>query len=439
MRKLEHAYSDTIAVIGVHSAKYTAESRYVNARQAVQRFGISHPVVNDPDHAIWDAFAVKAWPTLILISPSGQVIASHEGEISFEDLSSALDELIAEYAGSGTLHIGPLAWRVESPPAPSSGLLFPGKVLASHGFLFVADSGHNRIIVATHDGAVAHVVGNGEPGFRDGPFDFAQLNQPQGMAFHPATRTLFVADAANHAIRAIDLDAHSVRTIAGSGRQASRVTRSGQARETALASPWDLALHGSALYVAMAGLHQVWLVDLDSSMVSAWAGTGHEATRDGPRANAWFAQPMGLSIGGGALYVACAEAQAIRRVDIALGIVSTVVGGGLFAFGDADGPVPLATLQHCQDVAYATEGIYVADTNNNKIKMITGDPLEVNTILGANEEGCVDGPALSARLWEPAGLGVANGILYIADTNNHRIRAFNPRTGMVHTLQFEGL
>jgi hypothetical protein len=188
----------------------------------------------------------------------------------------------------------------------------------------------------------------------------------------------------------------------------------------------------------MAGLHQVWSLDLASEMVGVWAGTGHEGIRDSARQTAWLAQPMGLSLQGRELYVSCAESQAVRRIDLETGSVTTLAGEGLFVFGDEDGPAASARLQHNQAVAASYEGLYIADTYNNKIKRLDLSTGEVRTCAGSGRRGDLDGPGENARFDEPAGLSIHEGTLYVADTNNHLIRAVDLESGHVRTLQLRG-
>lgn len=435
--KLERKYRRELAVIGVASPKYTAEGDPDNLRRAVQRYGIEHPVVSDPESAVWDAYAVSAWPTLVFLSPTGQVIGRHAGEAHFEALDGVVAQIVEEYRREGSLLPGPLSFAVAPFSRPPSLLSFPGKVLPAGDRVFIADSGHHRIIVADADGRARQIVGSGEAGFVDGSLTSARFDRPQGMALDPSG-ILYVADSENHAIRAVDFTAEQVTTIAGTGRQAVRRVRSGPAKETDLSSPWDLACADGRLYIAMAGLHQIWALTLDTGTVEVWAGTGHEAIRDGAREQAWLAQPMGLSLDGRTLLVACAEAQAVRAIDLDTDMVGTLAGRGLFDFGDDDGPAAIATLQHCQGVTAAGSTVYVADSYNNKIKAIDRNVSTVSTYLGSGRAGTLDGPGANARFWEPGGIAVEGRTLWIADTDNHLIRISDLDSGHVRTFSLMG-
>lgn len=440
MRELERHFGDLLVVIGVHSPKFTAERDAANLRQAVLRYDIRHPVVSDPDHVVWQSYAVSAWPTTVLIDAEGRVAAAHAGEFAAAEFAPAVQMLVDAADASGRLNRAATRWPLEREQEPPRPLLFPGKVLAdaASGRLFVADTGHHRLVVATLEGRVEAVIGRGEPGLADGDYATATFRVPQGLALQG--EALYVADTGNHAIRRVELAAGRVTRVAGTGEQARRSRRGGPARQTLLRSPWDVALVGGRLMIAMAGSHQLWEFDAAADTVRLLVGTGREALYDDRLERSALAQPSGLAAADAAVYVADSESSAIRRADLAADRMETLVGAGLFEFGDRDGPAPLARLQHPLGVAYHDGMLYVADTYNNKIKRIDLRRLPaVETFLGSGEAGLRDGSAAEARFWEPGGLSVANGRLYIADTNNHALRVADLATGEVTTLTLSGL
>ncbi len=427
-------------MIGVHSPKFTTEQDTESLRQAILRLNVGHPVVNDRHFAVWGAYAVRCWPTLMFIDPQGQVIGKHEGEFPLEPFDGLIGEMVREFDARGLLDRRPLELGLPT-PAASEPLRFPGKLLADagRGRLYLSDTGHNRVVVADLDGAVRQLVGHGTPGLVDGPADVARFYQPQGLALDGDT--LYVADTENHALRAIDLATGAVATLAGTGAQLMGARAGGPARGTALSSPWDLAVLDGVLFVAMAGTHQLWALDLDRAAIGPHTGTGREALEDGPREAAAMNQPSGLASDGRQLYVADSEASAIRVVDPRPGgAVRTIVGEGLFEFGDRDGIGPAAVrLQHPLGVAWHDGVLYVADTYNHKIKRLDPATAECRTFLGSGEPGHRDGPCGAARFSEPSGLSVAGGRLYVADTNNHAVRVADLASGAVATLALRGL
>ena len=283
LRKLEEAYPEEIVVLGVHSAKFPAEKETDAVRQAILRYDIRHPVVNDRDFQVWQRYAARAWPSLFIIDPEGKVLGKHEGEYRFEDLDNFLHPLVAAYDIKGLIQRSPATWTLErDKQAAKNALAFPGKLLADEGGnrLFIADSGHHRIVVASLDGEVQDVIGDGQPGLRDGGYADAQFSDPQGMALDGDI--LYIADKENHALRKVDLAARKVQTISGTGQAAMTFMPPGPAGGMPLRSPWDVTVLNGTLYIAMAGTHQLWSMDLASAIIGPFAGSGREGLSDGP-------------------------------------------------------------------------------------------------------------------------------------------------------------
>ena len=437
LKRLERKYPNELVVIGVHSAKFANEKETENIRRIILRYEIEHPVVNDADFAIWNAYAVNAWPTRYLIDPAGYIIGRLSGEGGYEALDKAIGDSIAEFRKRGKLNEAPLKLVLERAKIGDLPLAFPGKILADakSDRLFIADSDHNRILIAKLDGTLLETIGTGAHGADDGSFDRATFFRPQGMALDGDT--LYVADTENHLIRAVDLRSKTVATVAGTGRQA-REPEVGMARATALNSPWDLQLVGRTLYIAMAGPHQIWKLDLVSHEVSVFAGSGREGRHDSSLLKAEFAQPSGLATDGQTLYSADSEANIIRAIDLGPeGRVRTLAGGDLFEFGDKDGSGDSVRLQHPLGISFWQGHLLIADTYNHKIKLLDPKARSVNTFAGSGKPGQADGALPS--FYEPGGLTVAGDKLYVADTNNHAIRVVDLKTKETKTLPIKGL
>lgn len=445
LHALERKFGPALVVVGVHSAKFKAEGESVNLRTVVRRLGITHPVLNDKDYQVWQSYGVRAWPTVVCIGPDGNIRAVRSGEGVFNGFAPLIQELVDKATEDGSLDPKPLDLRSYMPMEEPSTLHFPGKVepVGEQG-LVISDTGNHRLVLTElYEGKpmarMREVIGGGEGGFANGPFEQARLFSPQGCAATPDGRYLYVADTGNHSIRCIDLQEKSVETVAGTGSQSTVYPGvAGFGPETALSSPWDVCLVGDMLYIAMAGSHQIWTLDLRTNHVSPWAGTGGEALVDGPLQQSLLAQPSGLShaevLGRPYLFFADAEASAVRSVDLEAGEVRTLVGQGLFEFGDADGPMETALLQHPLGVAFSSFDnlLYVADTYNNKIKQV--DP-NSGVCMGFSGKGRGHIDGRHARYFEPGGLCVRGNTLYIADTNNHAVRVLDLGTGIVDTLQ----
>ena len=443
LRKLERKYASELVVVGVHSAKFPTEKETDSLTAAVRRCELEHPVINDAEFQVWQQYSCRAWPTLMFIDPSGNVIGKHEGELTFEQFDTLLSGMVAEFDEAGVIRRSPLP----TSPArgPESALSFPGKVLADKagGRLFIADTNHHRIIVSSFDGEVKQVIGTGEEALVDGTLAQAAFNHPQGMAIDGDL--LYVADTENHAIRRVDLSFAQVKTLAGTGEQGYERNGSRPGLSTSISSPWDVALHNGMVYIAMAGIHQLWALELETGIIAPYAGSGREAITDGPLATAALAQPSGITVGndgagGERLYFADSETSAIRNADLnPNGSVRTLIGLGLFEFGDVDGEDFRVRMQHPIGITHHGGVLYVADTYNHKIKRVLPKTRSAFTVAGTGAPGHVDGPFAQARFSEPCGLSIANGMMYIADTNNHAIRVANMETSEVATLELTGL
>ncbi|MGI8786377.1 MAG: thioredoxin-like domain-containing protein [Pyrinomonadaceae bacterium] len=437
IKKLETKYSKNLVVIGVHSAKFDNEKNTENIRKIILRYGIEHPIVNDADFKIWDAYAIRAWPGLVVIDPDGYVIKTIFGEGQFDEIDKTISDTISEFRKKGELNEQPLKFALERAKVGDLPLAFPGKVLADEksNRLFISDSNHNRIVITDLAGKLLNVIGNGAAGKADGDFETASFNRPQGLALDGDF--LYVADTENHLIRRVVLKAKKVETIGGTGKLEDFDGTGGDALKTAINSPWDLQVVGRNLYIAMAGSHQIWRMDLDKNTLAPYAGTRAEARYDGAIGEAAFAQPSGIVSDGKNLFVADAESNVIRRIDMQKETVETLVGGDLFDFGDRDGAGDDVRLQHPLGITLDGDKILIADTYNHKIKILDPEKRTVETFLGTGEAGQADGA--NAMFYEPAGLSIAGGKLFVADTNNQAIRVVDLKTKTVSTLKIEGL
>ncbi len=431
LKRLEKRYPDELAVIGVHSAKFSSEKDSENIRQSVMRYEVRHPVINDSEFILWQAYGVHAWPTLVLIDPEGHVALTISGEGHFELLNQAVQFLIRRAESKGIANRNPLPLSYEGGKMQQSILAFPGKVFADQSGLVISDSNHNRILVTDFSGHILEAVGRGSIGRSDGDFTSSAFHHPQGV-FRDG-QDIYVADTENHLIRHIDLNAKTVKTIAGTGKRGGFIHGKLPALQTSLNSPWDLIKIREVLYIAMAGAHQIWSLDLKQGVLDLFVASGREDIADGRGSASALAQPSGITFDGkDTLYFADSEVSAVRSVHLPSREVITLIGKGLFEFGDQDGAWEIASLQHPLGVAYANGFVFVADTYNDKIKTIDIKEGIITTVAGTGEEGFQDGTP--GALYEPGGLATFEKKLYIADTNNHAIRVFNLDTKELTTL-----
>ncbi|AGP56454.1 NHL domain-containing thioredoxin family protein [Streptomyces rapamycinicus] len=410
LRELEEKHRDTVVIVGVHSPKFVHEAEHQAVVDAVERYEVHHPVLDDPELATWKQYAVRAWPTLVVIDPEGYVVAQHAGEGHAHALETLVAQLEAEHAAKGTLRRGDGPY-VPPEPVPTE-LRFPGKALLLPGGTFlVSDTTRHQLVELAADGeSVVRRIGAGERGLTDGAGERARFSEPQGLALLP-DGTVAVADTVNHALRRFDPATGEVTTVAGTGRQWWQGSPTeGPAREVDLSSPWDVAWFAGRLWIAMAGVHQLWTYDPEAGTVRAAAGTTNEGLVDGPAEEAWFAQPSGLAATGDRLWIADSETSAVRYVECdGKGFtVRTAVGTGLFDFGHRDGAAVSALLQHPLGVTALPDGsVAISDTYNHALRRYDPASGEVST--------------LATDLREPSGAVLADGDIVVVESARHRL------------------
>ena len=418
LRPLEEKWADELVVIGVHSPKFEFEKDPEALRANIERYEVSHPVIDDPELETWSAYGARAWPTLMVLDTHGRIAGNLSGEGHAANLDRLVAELVAEGEADGSLRRGPaptvLAERSEQT------LRFPSKLaVLPDGRLVVSDAGQHRLVVFQADGAtVDAIIGTGERGHADGDEDTAQFAEPNGVLALPAEVAqevgydLLVADTAGHRLRGVKIGqdrllrsrtATEVITLAGTGEQwmqGEPLPRGeGDARTYSLSTPWDLTWSHSLnrAVIAMAGIHQLWTYDPSTGALLVLAGTTQEGLVDGPAVTSWWAQPSGLDeMPDGRIVIADSESSAVRLLDPQTMQVSTLVGKGLFDFGHVDGPLDRARLQHPLGVTALPDGrIAIADTYNGAIRLLdeeTGEVVTVATDLKEPSDAIVGPP-----------------------------------------------
>uniref|UniRef100_A0A0D9Z6B4 Thioredoxin domain-containing protein n=1 Tax=Oryza glumipatula TaxID=40148 RepID=A0A0D9Z6B4_9ORYZ len=401
---IEKKYKDKpFTVVGVHSAKFDNEKDLEAIRNAVLRYNITHPVVNDGDMYLWRELGVNSWPTFVVIGPNGKVLAQISGEGHRKDLDDVVGAALEFYEENKLLQNSSLPLALEKDKDSrllASPLKFPGKLAID--------------VVTNLEGEFICQIGSSEEGLLDGTFDTASFNRPQGLAYNSKKNILYVADTENHALRTLTwfivLSLHVILisdchmfTIAYYTVSTSQNINIGKLK--VLNSPWDVCYDPSkeTLYIAMAGQHQIWKHNTLDGVTEVLSGDGYERNLNGSS------------------YPLCINEH----------------------FGDHDGTGSDVLLQHPLGVVYASDNqIYVADSYNHKIKRLDPVTRKVTTIAGTGRAGYKDGPALSAQLSEPAGLvEVGDGRLLVADTNNSTIRyiVLNEKGAEVRTLDLIGV
>ncbi|MEU6052039.1 NHL domain-containing thioredoxin family protein [Streptomyces xanthochromogenes] len=396
LRELEEKHRDTVVIVGVHSPKFVHEAEHQAVVDAVERYGVEHPVLDDPGLATWKQYAVRAWPTLVVIDPEGYVVAQHAGEGHAHAIERLVEELEAEHGAKGTLRRGDGPYV---PPEPvATDLRFPGKAIAlPGGNLLVSDTTRHQLVELGPDGegVVRRIGGDG------------QFKEPQGLALLPDGKVV-VADTVHHALRTFDPVSGEIELLAGTGRQWWQgQPTSGPALEVDLSSPWDVAWWRGKVWIAMAGVHQLWTYDPETRTVEVAAGTTNEGLVDGPGDEAWFAQPSGLAATEDRLWVADSETSALRYVDPE-GAVHTAVGTGLFDFGHRDGEAAQALLQHPLGVTALPDGsVAVSDTYNHALRRYDPATGQVTT--------------LATDLREPSDAVLVGDDIVVVESARHRL------------------
>ena len=413
LRPLETAHGDHLTVVGIHSPKFPYEAESATVAAAIERYEVRHPVLNDPQLALWRQYAVRAWPTLVLIDPEGYVVAQAAGEGQVSALGAIVDRLAADHAARGTLRRGEDPY--EPPPPAATSLRFPAKAIRlpaerngrATDTLLVADAGHHQVVELALDGET--VLRRHGTGTRGAPFA-----EPNGLALLPAGRApydVLVADTANHVLRGLRLADGDITTVDLPAALAGAETVTGPVPP--VLSPWDVAWWPAReqVVIAAAGVHLLLALELDTGAVRVLAGTTVEGLRDGPADDAWLAQPSGLAVDGNRVWFVDSESSALRYLEAAADgavTVGTAVGAGLFEFGFVDGPGDSARLQHPLGVTVlADAAVAVCDTYNGAIRRYDPATGQLST--------------LARGLAEPSGAVLVDDDLVVVESAAHRL------------------
>jgi thiol-disulfide isomerase/thioredoxin len=414
LRPLAAEFADVLVTVGVHSPKFEHEADPTALADAVERYAVHHPVLDDPELTTWQAYAVRAWPTLVVVDPEGYVVHVAAGEGHADALRRVIADVVAEHTDKGTLHRG--TGPYVPPPAADTVLRFPGKaVVTPTGTLLVANTARHTLVEFAADGETVLRTIEASPG--------APFAEPNGLAVLPADVAaqvgydVVVADTVNHLLRGVRLTDGHVTTVAGTGEQWRDGATDGPATKIDLSSPWDVAWWAPAggVVIAMAGNHTLGLFDPIAGTVGRLAGTTVEGLQDGRAHQAFFAQPSGMATDGDRLWLADAETSALRWLTADLE-VHTAIGTGLFDFGHRDGPAGAALLQHPLGVAVLPDhSVAIADTYNGAIRRYDPATGEVTT--------------LATDLAEPSDVVVVDGEVVVVVSAAHRLeRPITPGT-----------
>jgi len=412
LQALRTRFPSRVRVFAVHVPRFDHERDPRRVMKRAHRHGVHLPLALDADWVAWQHFGVKSWPTIFVVDGEGHLQARLEGGGTFAELERRVQAMEFDAPEEPEM---PLPRRAREPDMP---LCFPVGLAVTPQYLYVADSGHHRVLECNHAGRVLRVFGSGDAGFMDGDATHAAFHCPSGIAL--LRDALYVADCGNHAVRRINLRTGDIDTLCGNGRRG--VPKEGAIRDprsVQLDAPRAVAVVNDQLYIALAGDNRIWSYDLGRARLSLRAGSGALAVQDGTGKTAAFAQPVALAAVQQTLYVCDSAGSAIRSMrDDA---VQTLIGQGSFAFGHTDGPRTIAQLQDPQAIALDPDAplLWIADGGNDRLRSLRLGGGDLTTHM------------LPHPLHGPAGLAVGAGAVWIADTDAHAVLRVDPKTGAV--------
>lgn len=425
--KLRKKYADDpVVFIGVHSPKYDNEKQTTVLKNFLIKNRIDYPIINDRNRHMMSEYGIKSWPTLLVAGPQGKLLFSIIGENQKE----LLDDYIASVLDYYTEFSSDVIYTLSPLHKPH---FYPEKITFEpvSKRMFISDTCHNRILVADLEGNILDC--------------FKGFNQPRGLFVD--AHSLFVADSGNHCLKAVHLKSKLIATLGGNGWQGRDYKGGEVGMAQTLSSPWDLVKVDQKLFITMAGTHQIWTLDLDTGVIKNFSGSGAEQNYNSVNLllAAW-AQPAGISYGEHRLYIADSESSTVRAIDLKDNSTATLAGGSadnqdLFSFGDRDGQGEEARLQRPLDVEWLPlfKKVVVADTFNQRIKLLDPITQTLTTLCGKGEEGHQDGSFEDALFNEPSGIACNDYMIYVADTNNHCIRVIDLLKRTVDTLSLKGI
>lgn len=407
--------------IVVQVPRFDFERNPQQALKLLRRSGVSAPILLDAQWETWRRFGIESWPTLLLIDAEGVERDRIVG--TGGDLDRALNALCEK---SSRPRDEDLRAEAEGNAEPRLPLRFPAGLAVTSERLYVADSGHHRVLECTHDGRVLRQFGIGTADMINGGMEEAAFNRPQGLAIE--REFLYVADTGNHALRRVSLLSGHVDTLCGTGRAGDPLEGPlANYWDSALNHPTDIAISDNQIHLAMAGDNHIWSYALGSRSLHWRAGAGPVEVRDGSGHLAAFAQPCGLAVVQQVLYVCDALGSAVRSVQLRGDLVQTLVGQGPWEFGSADGSRSQARLQYPQAIALDTDAprLWIADSGNGSLRSLR---------LGGGELSTV---TLPRRLRGPSAIAMSSGTLWIAETDAHAVLRYDVASGELDHLPIE--
>jgi len=365
LKTLEEEFNTELLVIGVHSGKHFHEKEDEAIKQALKRYKIDHIVINDAGMKLWDAFGVKAWPTLVLIDAKGYIVLTLQGEGHLQELRKKIQNLVTEKNSAESFT--PI--KNEQP----KGLLhFPQKIHLTKDYILISQ--FDEVLVCSYEGEVLHKL------------TFSQ--EPQGM--------VYVNDKLYISLR----EGNSIVELSDNFSKQSPFLEG-------LRNPYDLDSDGVNLYIALAGAHQIKAYDLETKKEVLVIGQENsESLHDADFKDAVLAQPTGIALLEDELYFVDSESSSLRCASF------NEVHSHIYDSDELQHPLDLTAGQYGDGCGGGR--IFIADSYNNKVKVYNPQNKEVIILL--------------EDLAEPSGIDKKACELYICNTNRHEIVIFDLST-----------
>lgn len=395
-------------------------------------------------------------------APLGNVSAVAVDKTGNYYVADTSNNLVLKVNASGMLTAvagnGSSGYSGDGGPATSAALNSPSEIAVDgKGNLFIADSGNNRVRMVNPAGVITTVAGTGTGDYSGdaGPATSAELNNPQGIAVDGAGN-LFIADTYNDRIRKV-IPGGIITTVVGNGNTNGGCPGDGsQATSATVTFPQGVAVDSLGnLFIADTWCSLVFKVNpagIIAIVAGIFPGFGYSGD-GGPATKAYLSGPEGVAVdSAGNVFIADSGNSRIRKVNPA-GTITTVAGAPqvcqrssllsacTYGFSGDGGPATSAFLNYPAGVAVDSAGnLLIADTDNERVRKVSPNGI-ITTVAGDGyyRYGGDGGPAASALLNTPRLIAVDNaGRLFIADTNNHRIRQVDTQ-GTITTVAGDGI
>jgi trimeric autotransporter adhesin len=440
-------YPDAVAVDASGNI-YIADKWNSRVRMVTKSTGIISTVAGDGT----DGYSGDGGPATSgrLNNPAG-IGTDASGNIYIADTDSHRIRLVTKSTGIITTVAGTgiLGYSGDRGLATSARLNYPDAVAVdAAGNIYITDTWNNCIrIVTKSTGIINTVAGDGTSGYGGdgGLATSARLYNPSGVAVD-ASGNIYIADTTNGRVRVVTKSTGIITTVAGTGTSGYGGD-GGSAISARLHIPYDVAVDASGnVFIADTDNNRIRLVTKSTGIITTVAGdaTSGYSGDGGLAISAIFSDPRGVAFDvSGNIFIADTNNSCIRMVTKSTGIITTVAGDATSGYSGDGGLATSARLYNPHDVAVDASGnIYIVDTYNHRIRMVTKSTGVITTVAGNGISGYSGdgGLATSARLYNPHDVAVdGSGNIYIVDTYNHRIRIVTKSTGVITTVAGNGI